>query len=155
MTNKHVQLPILIKDEMAFQDTSFSLLVIETKRLEHSGLNSSMMLRHLLISLMGQSNVLSLSLTIKWASNGTVSSSKLGSHTVSLGQKVWEERKSTIPLSLRVAHSIGNSLTHLTDAKAIKKQVFQVRCLSANNFRGLHGGQVKLLRTRDRFYLVA
>ena len=52
----------LIQNEMVFQDTSFFLLVIETNKPEHSGLNCSILLRYLLIALTGQSNTSSVSI---------------------------------------------------------------------------------------------
>ena len=45
-----------------------------------------------------------------------------------------------------------NSLTLLAEARAKRSQVFQIRCLSEDNFTGLYGGQERLFKIRDRFH---
>ena len=72
-----------------------------------------------------------------------------------LGYEVWKEWIGTRPPSLQVMYCVEktvNSLTRLADVRANKIQIFQVRCLFVDDFRGSYGGWVKLLRTRDRFH---
>ena len=71
----------LIQNEMVFWDTRFFLLVNKMHNLEQSGLYCSVLPRYVLILLMGQSNILSLSPSTKSASDSIVNYSKHGSHT--------------------------------------------------------------------------
>ena len=100
---------------------------------------------------MGKSNILSLSSSKKSASDRTMNSSKRGSYTEGfwvLVMKSGRKEKAQDLQALRVTLLVGKAVqlaNPVADKRSNKKQVFQVRCLSKDNFKGSYGRWVKLL----------
>ena len=129
---------------MVFQNTHF-FLVIKMNKLEHVGLNCSILLRYLLIDLLGQSNILSLSPSTKATKDGTVNPSKHKLYTEGFWvlatksgtkEKVQDLQPFEYLMQQERPHS---SLTLLVKVKARREQVFQIRCLSEGNFTASYG----------------
>ena len=98
------------------------------------------------LSLMGQSNISSLSPSTKSAKEGMVNYSNLESYSewfCVLATKSGTKEKIQ---ELKPYKCLGQQerpcsfLTLLAEARAKRKQVFQVKCLSEDNFIGLYGG---------------
>ena len=75
------EIAALILNERLFQDTSFFLLIVETKRVEHTGPSCYVLLRYILKALTRQSNILSLYSSTESPRDGIVNSSNCGSCT--------------------------------------------------------------------------